>query len=247
MDSYFFAHLKDLSEQSEKKGIFTFSNFLNEDELNELIKYKKIFTEFTVFGGTEGTARNMVRFGDEEELYYSEDFPIDTIKIEPLSIKFAEQLSHRDYLGAIMNLSVERELIGDIVIREKKAYVFVTQKISSFICENLTKVRHTDVKCSLCKFCDNDRLFQSEEKTVISSSLRADCVICAVFDIPRSSADKLFKSKKVFINSASVENNSKLLKENDTVSVRGFGKFVYCKTISETKKSRLKILIKIYG
>ena len=215
------AHLKDLSDRSLNKGIFTFSNFLNEDEIHSLIKNKRTFTDFTLFGGAEGTSRNMVRFGNEDELYYSEDFPIDTIKIEPLNAKFAEELSHRDYLGAIMNLSVERELIGE-------------------------RIRHTDVKCSLCEFRDNDALYKTEEKTFISSSLRADCVICAVFDISRSNAEQLFDGKKVFINSATVENNSKLLRENDTVSVRGFGKFIYCNTISETKKGRLKILIKLY-
>lgn len=246
MDSFLMAHLKDLSDRSLNKGIFTFSNFLNEDEIHSLIKNKRTFTDFTLFGGAEGTSRNMVRFGNEDELYYSEDFPIDTIKIEPLNAKFAEELSHRDYLGAIMNLSVERELIGDIVIREKEAYVFVTRQISPFICENLKRIRHTDVKCSLCEFRDNDALYKTEEKTVISSSLRADCVICAVFDMSRSNAEQLFDGKKVFINSATVENNSKLLRENDTVSVRGFGKFIYCNTISETKKGRLKILIKLY-
>ncbi len=246
MDNYFLAHMKDLSEKSEKKCIYTFSNFLNEEELNELLKHKKDLTEFTLSGGTDGTSRNMVRFGDENELYYSEDFPIDTIKIEPVNKKFAETLTHRDYLGALMNLSIERELLGDIIIREKCAYVFAVKKITPFICENLSRIRHTDVKCCLCEFNDDEELFKTEEKTVISSSLRADCIICAVFDISRSNAEQLFKSKKVFINSSVTENSAKQLKENDTVSVRGFGKFIYSNKISETKKGRLKILIKLY-
>lgn len=246
MENFFMAHIEDLSERSRNKGIFTFTNFLNEDEINELMKYRKALVKFSLYGGTEGASRKMARFGDEDELYYTEDFPIDTVKISPLNIKFAEKLSHRDYLGAIMNLSVERELIGDIVIRDYDAFVFVRKNISGFICENLTRVKHTDVSCSISEFETSDELFTTQDITVISSSLRADCVICAVFNISRSSAEQLFNSKKVFINSSTVENNSKLIKENDTVSVRGFGKFIYKKEISATKKGRLKLLISIY-
>ncbi|MBR3768649.1 MAG: hypothetical protein IKL10_10500 [Clostridia bacterium] len=246
MDNYFINHMEDLSSKAMNNGIFTFSNFLNEEEINELFIHKKDLTKFTLFGGAEGTARKMVRFGDEEELYYSEDFPIETVKIEPVNKKFAETLSHRDYLGAIMNLSIERELIGDIVIRENEAFVFVTRKLSSFICENLTRIKHTDVKCTLTEFEEGENLFTLEDNTVISSSLRADCVICAVYNLSRSAAESLFKSKKVFINSAQCENTSKQLKENDTISVRGYGKFIYCGEISSTKKGRLKIGIKIY-
>lgn len=246
MENFFLEHLEDLSEKSRNKNIFTFSNFLNEDEINELIKHKKRFVYFSLFGGTDGTSRKMVRFGDADELYYSEDFPVDTIKISPLNIKFAEKLSHRDYLGAIMNLSIERELIGDIIIKDFDAFVFVKKSISGFICENLTKVRHTDVRCCLCEFEATDELYKTEDITVISSSLRTDCVICSVFKLSRSNAEQLFNSKKVFINSSEVENGSKLLKENDTVSVRGFGKFIYKKELSSTKKGRLKLMISIY-
>lgn len=246
MDNFLIEHLRDLSKKSADKSIFTFSNFLNADEINELQMNKKSLTAFSLFGGTDGCERQMVRFGSEDELYYSEDFPIDCIKIEPLNKRFAETLSHRDYLGAIMNLSIEREHIGDIVIKKDAAYCFVTKKMSAFICENLTRIRHTSVKCTVSEFEGSENLFTLEDKTVISSSLRADCVICAVYNISRSSAEGLFEGKKIYINSALCENSSKLLRKSDTVSVRGFGKFIFQDEISETKKGRLKLLIKIY-
>lgn len=246
MDTFFLDHMTDLSKRSEDKCIFTFSNFLNTEEISTLKENRKSFTFFSLFGGAEGTERQMVRFGNEEELYYSEDFPIDCIEIQPLNKKFAEELSHRDYLGAIMNLSIEREHIGDIIIKEEKAFVFVTKKMSAFICENLTKIRHTSVKCSICKFSGTDSFYRLEERDIISSSLRADCVICAVYNLSRSTADSLFGAKKVFINSAQCENTSKILKSGDTVSVRGFGKFIFREEYSATKKGRLKIRVEIY-
>lgn len=246
MDSFFIDHIRDLSKRSEDKCIFTFTNFLNGEEINELNIHRNTLTHFELFGGAPGTERQMARFGDENELYYREDFPIDCVKIEPLNIKFAEALTHRDILGSIMNLSIEREHIGDIVIKDSTAFVFVTRKMSDFICENLTRVKHTSVKCEKSEFTKTDSLFTLEERDIISSSLRADCVTAAVYNLSRSTADSLFESKKVFLNSALLENPSKQLKPSDTVSVRGFGKFIFDKEVSSTKKGRLKLKVNIY-
>lgn len=246
MDSYFSGHIKDLSDRSANKNIYTYTNFLNADELNEVISMKNSLTHFEMFGGAEGCERKMLRFGSEEELYYSENYPIVCLKAQPLNIKFSDSLTHRDILGALMNLSIEREHIGDIIVRQDCSYIFVTEKMSEFICESLTKIRHTDVRCSVCEFKDNDNFFTLEEAILISSSLRADCVICAVYNLSRNTANSLFDSKKVYINSVQCENSSKILKENDTVSLRGFGKFIFRKALSETKKGRLKIQVDKY-
>ncbi len=246
MDNFFLAHIKDLSDRASDKSIFTFTNFLNEEEQNKILSEKKNLNKITVFGGCEGTQRNIIRFGDEDELYYSENFPVVCIKASPLNKKFSDELTHRDCLGALMNLSIEREYIGDIVIKDNIPYFFVIRKMSSFICENLTKIKHTDVRCSECEFDSDSALFKTEAMQLISSSLRADCVVCSVFNLSRSQAEMLFSAKKIFINSVQCENTSKQLKENDTVSVRGYGKFIFDKIISETKKGRLRLNIKIY-
>lgn len=246
MDTFFMAHIEDLSEKSRTKNIYTFSGFLNEEEQNEIISNQKKLTDFSFFGGVNGAQRKMVRFGNENDLYYSEDFPIDYIRIDPINIKFSDELSHRDCLGAIMNLSIKRELIGDIIIKEKTVFVFADKKISSFICENMKKIKHTDVKCRVDDFDNSAKLYTLEEETVLTSSLRADCVISSFYKLSRNASNELFNAKKVFINSAVCESSSKILKENDTVSVRGFGKFIYKNTLSQTKKGRLKISLHVY-
>ena len=78
----------------------------------------------TVFGGTEASERAVVRFGDPEAFGYEEDFPIDILAIVPLADKFADDLTHRDFLGALMSLGIERSLLGDIIVTGKKAYLF---------------------------------------------------------------------------------------------------------------------------
>ena len=51
---------------------------------------------------------------------FTKDFTLEDIE------KFADNFSHRDFLGAIMNLGIEREVVGDIAIKGKKAYIFCT-------------------------------------------------------------------------------------------------------------------------
>ena len=64
-------------------------------------------------GGNVYAERKIVVF-KPIEVYYEEDVPITLLKIEPLNKKYADTLNHRDYLGAILNLGIDRSKIGDI-------------------------------------------------------------------------------------------------------------------------------------
>lgn len=247
MDNFFIGHITDLSQKSEKSNIYTFSAFLTLEEQSEIIKNGKSLTSYTLFGGCETCERKVVRFGNEFDFGYSEDFPISAIEIKPVNDKFAENLSHRDILGAVMSLSVKRELIGDITENDGKYFVFVISRVADFICENLQKIKHTTVKCSVCGSENIEINTNIEEKNLTVSSLRADCIIGAVYNLSRNNVNTLFAAKKVFINSVQCQNISKSVIENDTVSVRGYGKFIFKKELSTTKKGRLRIVVGIYN
>ena len=49
-----------------------------------------------------------------------EKFPIVCVCAKPLIQKFADELTHRDFLGALMNLGIKRELVGDIIVDDSK-------------------------------------------------------------------------------------------------------------------------------
>ena len=63
----------------------------------------------------------------------------------------------------------------------------------------------------------------------------------AVWRLSRSQGQTLFSQKKVFVNGRLTENGSQMLKDGDTVSVRGFGKFIFRGEKNTTKKGRLVI------
>ena len=136
----------DLSRQAEQKGIVLFSDFLNLNELNIFRQgISELYSGYEVSGGYELSERQMIAF-IPDALCYAWEYPIACLKITPLNKKFAETLSHRDVLGSLMNLGIERSKLGDILVNADEIYVFCHQNILSYLMEELTRIRHTVVK-----------------------------------------------------------------------------------------------------
>lgn len=232
-------HLADLAKRAQARNIFAFSGFLSPDEQAKLLEKKRELSPFTLFGGTIGTERNMARFGSVQALGYEAPFPIVCVKIEPVNPRFAEKLTHRDYLGSIMGLGIERSGVGDIIARQTEAYLFCTEKMAPFLTENLTKIRHTDVKLTVCDTVPEGSLYETRPVRLTLSSLRIDCAASAAVRLSRSRIAELMKEKKVFLNSAVCEKPDALLAPGDTFSVRGFGKFRLVEVTGQSKKGKL--------
>ena len=235
---------KELSNRSQNRGIYLYSDFLNLYE--QTVLYDEIKYGYSLFGGFPDAERKTACFGDENDLGYSPTPPVVIICIEPLSAKFSDDLTHRDFLGSLIGLGIKRETLGDIIIKDNKGYLFCLDSITGFIIDNLIKVKHTSVSCSICETLPENALPQPTEKTVIVASLRLDGIISAVYNISRSKSSSLIDGEKVFINGKLIKNNSFPLKENDTISVRGHGRFKFKEISGDTRKGRIRVLCEVY-
>ena len=240
--------LVELAEKSYRNNQYVFTNFLNMAEMNAFYEIRKeiSYIPFTAFGGTENCERLMIRFGSEEMFGYKEPYPICCIQAEPLIEKFADNFTHRDFLGAIMNLGIEREIVGDIAIKGKKAYIFCTEKIASYIAENLVQVKHTSMRCQVLEAAPDILKPTLEQREVTAASERIDAVLGKLCNLSRSQSILAFREKKVFVNGRQCENNSYQLKKGDTVTFRGFGKFIYEGVKYETKKGKICAEVSVY-
>ena len=166
------------------------------------------------------------------------------IRISPLNEKFSDELTHRDYLGALMNLGIERDKTGDILKEGASAYLFCMADIADFICEELHRVRHTSVSCERIspEACRVRPAF--EELSVNVASQRLDAVIAAVYKLSRGTAAELIAGDRVFLDGRSAAKTGEALREHTRVSVRGYGKFLYEGTAGETRKGRLYVRIR---
>ncbi|MCR5754004.1 MAG: hypothetical protein K6G30_04195 [Acetatifactor sp.] len=239
--------LRDLADKSYRQNIFCFTNFLGLSELETFWRMEAELKSagYTLFGGLENSERQMIRFGNAEELGYEVPFPIVCIHIQPVTAKFAEKLSHRDFLGALMNLGIERSTLGDIKVGDKEAYLFCQESMADYICENLTQVRHTHVVCKVDEF-QNVPEEVPESCTITVSSLRVDACIAKVYNQSRSDCLELFRAGKVYVDGRLCENNSRILKPGETVNARGFGKFKMCGEARETRKGKLSVEMAVF-
>lgn len=240
--------LMELANRSYNNNQYAFTNFLSVQELSEYYGMERelSFAGVTVFGGCDIAERQMIRFGSEENLGYVEEFPITPIRIKPLSSKFSDDLNHRDFLGALMNLGIKRETLGDIFVKGNEACLFCIDSMAEYITENLTRIKHTTVIAS--RDCDVSNITEPtlEDKIIQVNSERIDAVIAKVYNLSRGDALELFPKNLVFLNGRLCTENAKNLKAEDKVSVRGFGKFVFANVAGISKKGKTNCLIRIY-
>ena len=129
----FIKKIADLRNRSMNKNIITYTGFLTPAE-KQIVKNN--FEDAKFFGGNSDQERCRAFFLPS----YIDEIDISKY-IKALSLSFSfKTLSHRDFLGAILNLGIKRECIGDVYVFEKEAYVLVTSEMSDYIKINLNKV-----------------------------------------------------------------------------------------------------------
>lgn len=238
-------HIFDLADRSYNNNQYTFTDFLTIAQVTDF--YNEINNiapcGYELYGGYEGAERVIIRFGKESDLGYSEPFPIVYVCIEPLMAKFADELTHRDVLGSIMNLGMEREKLGDILIKDNVVYVICLPSIADVILRELTRIRHTSVKCHI-----EDELPQAlsphyELMQVQAASERIDGIVAKLCKLSRSATSELFVDGRVAVNGRENRNHSYNLKEQDVISVRGYGKYRYVGMSGTTRKGNLIVNI----
>ena len=228
----------ELNGRALSRNIRTFSDFLTMAEQDDLLSLR-LEPAPELYGGYPKAERRLAAFGEKEP---ADAFPPPAawIFIAPLSLKFAEKLTHRDYLGALMSLGVKRETMGDIVVTDAGAWLYCLNTVSEHIVRELTQVRKTPVKCEIKTPPEVLLSPEKQEREIVIQAPRADALVSAVYNLSRSEAKELFTKGLVFVNSRLLENGAKDLNEGDIVSVRGCGRFTYLGTVRETKKGKLR-------
>ena len=239
--------LIELSRMAYNRGIVTFSDFLNLNELNILHTTPKnmFLSQYKTYGGYDLSERQMAAFLPDA-LYYDYEYPVRIIEIRPLNKRFAEELTHRDYLGAVMNLGIERCKLGDIIVEEGRALLFVKEEMAEYIAEHLTQIRHTSVATTFTAEFNSDYEPDYEELKGTVPSIRLDTVLSIAYPLSRSKQTALIEGARVFVNGKLVTSNGYRLKENDMISVRKMGRIAYMGILSETKKGRYMISVRKY-
>lgn len=240
--------LKSLIEYEKKfvtQNRSLFTDFYNKDWMQDVLQRYLGCTQqpgLKYFGGYEDAERAVAGFVDE----YNEDEPICALRI---NVKTGPQkaLSHRDYLGALLGLGIERSKLGDIIIDEQGAYLIVKPPLDEYIQWNVTSIgRYSQIEIRQIDFSEI-KAVKPTTKAIRGTvaSLRADSIFALAFGISRSTAAKLLQHEKGLRFGSSIE-SSTILKEGDVCVLRGYGKFRLENIGGQTRKDRISIAIEKY-
>lgn len=253
----------ELAERASGDGYKTHTYFLSVDELallEELAHEKKANLQtskigeatYFAYGGNAEAERKVLFFlpdflsAEDEEQNEENGETFSCLHIEGKKAAYAENLDHRDYLGALMSLGFEREQFGDILVAGKEAYVFCFKAIAPEVAKSLLSVRHTYVKTTILLPKDCPIQPHYEEKRINVASLRLDGVVAEVYALSREDGKSLVENGDVIVDGLVKNNSAFLLKGGERISVKGQGKFLFVGEETLSRKGRLFARVKIY-
>lgn len=175
----------------------------------------------------------------------AEEIGIAAIRIKGSGFK---SLTHRDFMGGILSLGIDRSVVGDIaMLSETEAVVFVCDRIKNYILSELTKIGRDSVKTEEIK-TDSTFIVPRSYETVeiMLQSMRLDAVVKALCGKSRETAAEAVRSGLVSLNYKENCNVSASVECGDIISVRGYGKFLVGEEYGETRSGRIKVKINKY-
>ncbi len=243
-DKYVKANIKKAISLLEKsfytrKEVPSF--FLNPFEisvLNDIAKINNI--EIVFLSCNESSERQIFVANPYSNEINTKDY-ISVLKFKKNNIK------HPDVLGALLNLGLERNDIGDIYVGDEICEFVVLNKDKDFVKFNLSKIKNERVNIDFKK--DNILNLQKIdyiENRGFVSSLRLDNIVSEFINLSRSKAKILIERRLVKVNYQIIDNPSKIIDENSLISIRKEGRFIFDKVIGKSKKDNYHIEYRKY-
>lgn len=228
------ARLSDIVNACERSCVPQFLGFLTEAEASSAIcVLNSKGTKYLLWGGYADAERKYV--GVLPDWCEGPDYPITAITF---TFRNQDKLSHRDFLGALMSLGLVREKIGDILVGEGRAVVFVNRDISKFVLE-ISKIGRVGV-CAREGF--EEPLPQAQtavEFTETVASLRLDCVIAAIYGLSRGTAAEVINDGLVYIDSVICTKATRSVCAGNKLNLRGKGRVCVLSTDERSRKGRI--------
>lgn len=155
-------------------------------------------------------------------------------------------LSHKDYLGALLNLGIKREKVGDILVDNNHGCIIVKEEIGDFILYNLEKIASKNVNTTCLSFKEIEvPPVEYREIKRFLTSLRIDLVISSTYNISRKDSMNIIKRGFAKINWEPIEKPAREVNTGDVISVRGYGRFMLYSIEGLSKKGRFMSYIRI--
>ena len=170
------------------------------------------------------------------------DFEVTVFRVK-YATKFLT-LEHKDVLGSLMSLGIERAKFGDIQLVGDEVQFAVVSELKDYMTANFTSIGKA--KVSVEEVVNKEELIVTHDTWIeslqIVSSMRLDTVVASQLKISRQKASVLIRSDKVRVNWATQNDPSAELYESDMLSIRGSGRFKIIAVEGRTRKDKVRLL-----
>lgn len=239
------ARLRDAVRIAERKKRPHFVGFLDERgaALAKGLMRTLQFENYMLWGGFSGSER--VVFGAFPEYMEPAEtyFPVEAVTA---SYRKNDSLTHRDFLGALLHKGVERETLGDILVEEGRAVLFIRPEVSTFLLQQTEKIGRVGIRWQEGAWEPYPVAHSFEEHSAVVASPRLDCITSAAGGVSREKASEWIRAGLVSVNHVEILSLSAAVEEGDILSIRGKGRFVIDSLGPLTKKGRLGIAFRKY-
>ena len=221
-------------------GDIVLTDFLDFEEQNEINALEKSHIEIELFGGFDDAERKRALIGSSNN--NTNDFDIVIIQ-SSFDSKYGA-IGHRNVLGTIMSLGIERNTFGDIVVEDNLITIFVSKEISEYLIKNLSMISHQRMNWEILSSFKQSNI-KEEVKTINVASMRLDAVVAKSINVGRSEAVEIINSGNVLINHKQCLNITHNVKEQDILSIRKFGRIEILEIVGLSKKNRTIVEIRV--
>lgn len=228
----FISMMQDLYDRANRQGRSIMTSFLSLPQQKVLRSTIKDKTAVTLYGGYDNAQRKVACFFGQD----------DNFHIVCLRCINHDGITHRDVLGSLMNLGLERDVIGDILFDDEFIYVFVLEHLAYYIIESCTKIKQVSIQFSVYSSNAYPSI-EVKEIQINCASLRMDAIVAALSHCSRSEAMKKIRSGLVKVDDLVLEQNQQIC-NNSYVSIHRCGKFYFDSIKAKTRKDRL--VLKFY-
>ena len=201
----------------------------------EDIKYRE-------FGGTSNAERMVIFIYP----YYLDDSYVE-FSLTYLRVNGEEEdLTHKDFLGALLGLGIKRSKTGDILVHKGYTDIILKNEISAVAMQSLDRVGNKKVvltEINADELTDPEISFKEISKFI--SSMRLDAFLSSIYNISRQESINIIKDGNVKVNWEEIYKPSKELNAGDNISTRGYGRAIINSIDGFSKKGRLHITVQI--
>ena len=244
-EEQFLSRIDDMLRQAQEHYQTKFTLFLDERQqmLAKQLLDRNGTGQYLFYGGRPDACRRMLGIFPPYTTPQQEEFPLQWLQ---LHYRSQDRIAHRDVLGSLMALQVKRESVGDILVTPGLTAICCTQPVAALVLQELHKIGRVGVKLQAGYPQQLEYTVQFQEIHGVVSAMRLDCVVALLCRVSRQEAQNLIRAGLVQKSFQVVQQNSLPVEVGETITVRGYGKFIVASSGQPTKKGRLPMCGKKY-